>query len=187
MLHRIFIAINLPKKVKKELSSFQLKHSELPARWTKKENLHITLLFIGLATEEELKTISKTIKEGALKHTSFSLKFNKICYGPPNKMPPRMVWVMGKKSEELSKLHKELKNSLTSNLKSFKSDNRIYSTHITLARINEWNFRKIEPEERLLIEESISLDFKVNSIEIMESQLKKTGPEYTILESIQLQ
>jgi len=187
MLHRIFIAINLSEKIKNKLNDFQLKHLDLPARWTKKENLHITLLFIGLATEEEIKTISKTIKEVSLKHSSFLLKFNEICYGPRKKMPPRMVWAIGEKSEEVSRLRKELKNSLVSNLKSFKPDNKAHSIHITLARINEWNFRKIEPEERPLIEEFISLDFKVNSIEIMESQLKKTGPEYTILESIQLQ
>ena len=187
MLHRIFIAINLPEKVKNELNDFQLKHPNLPARWTKKENLHITLLFIGLATEEEIKNITKTIKEASLKHKSFPLKLNEICYGPQNKMPPRMVWTIGEKSEEISRLHKDLKNSLTYNLKSFKPNDRTYSTHITLARINEWNFRKIEPEERPLTKESISLEFKVNSIEIMESQLKKTGPEYTILESIQLQ
>ena len=187
MLHRIFIAINLPEKVKNKLNDFQLKHSDLPAKWTKKENLHITLVFIGLATKEEIKTIIKTAKEVVLKHNSFLLKFNEICYGPLKKMPPRMVWTVGEKSEEISKLNKELKNALTFNLKSFKSDNRTYSTHVTLARINEWGFRKIEPEERPKIEEGIGLNFKVNSIEIMESQLKKTGPEYTILESIQLQ
>jgi len=44
-LHRIFIAINLPANLKKELSMAQNRWPELPARWTKPENLHITLLF----------------------------------------------------------------------------------------------------------------------------------------------
>jgi len=188
MLHRIFIAINLPEKVKNKLSGFQLKYPSLPARWTKKENLHITLIFIGLTTTEEIQNISESVKQIVQKHKSHLISLNKICYGPPKKMPPRMIWITGEESKETSKLYKELKNSFfNSNLKNFKSENRAYYPHITLARIRGWEFRRIEPEERPQIKEDVSLNFEVNSIEIMESQLKKTGPEYTILESIPLQ
>jgi len=55
--------------------------------------------------------------------------------------------------------------------------------HINLGRIKTWQFRQIEPEERPEINENINLSFEVNSIEIMESRLKRTGPDYTILES----
>jgi len=37
-----------------------------------------------------------------------------------------------------------------------------------------------------LLEESILLRFKVNSFEIMESILKRGGPEYKILKSFRL-
>ena len=188
MQHRTFIAINLPEKIKNRLVGFQVKHSSLPARWTKKENLHITLLFIGSVKTEEIPDISESVKQTVQKHNACLINLNKICYGPPKKMPPRMVWAVGDKSEEIGRLYKELKSSLfTSNLENFKPDNRAYYPHITLARIRKWEFKRIEPEERPEIEEDISLTFEVNSIEIMESQLKKRGPEYTILESIPLQ
>ncbi len=54
MRPRVFIAINLPEDIKNELISFQKKWPNLPCRWTKKENLHITLLFLGHLNEEEL-------------------------------------------------------------------------------------------------------------------------------------
>jgi len=184
MRHRIFIAINLPEDIKKKLTDYQAKWLELPCRWTKKENLHITLMFLGYLSDEELVEICKTTKEVALLNPSFTINLNKICYGPPKKMPPRMVWVEGEKSEGMGKLQNNLENSLLATpFKGPKNDVRPYAPHITLGRIKTWEFRKIEPEERPEMNEEINLNFEVNSIDVMESELKRGGPEYTILES----
>lgn len=191
MRHRIFIAINLPEDIKKRLSDYQKKWPTLPVRWTKKENLHITLVFLGYLTDEELLEVIKIIQqEVASRHQPFSINLNKIIYGPPKKMPPRMVWVEGEKSEKLGKLQKDLENSLLSSValakEDINSESRPYVIHITLGRIREWEFRRIEPEERPEVNEEISLSFEVNSLEVMESQLKRGGPEYTILETVLL-
>lgn len=187
MRYRIFIAINLPEGIKKELSSYQAKWPELPCRWTKKENLHITLAFLGYLSDDELLEVLKITKEVASRNSPFLINLNKICYGPPKKMPPRMVWVKGEKSAELGKLQKDLENSLlATSIKGLEPETRTYTPHITLGRIRAWEFRQIEPEERPQIEEDISLSFTVSSIEVMESQLKRGGAEYTILESCKL-
>jgi len=205
MRHRIFIAINLPEDIKKMLSDYQFKWPELPMRWTKKENLHITLIFLGYLNDEELADVCKITKEVAQKYQPFSINLNKICYGPPKKMPysetksltgrlaknenrpPRMIWAEGEKSEELGKLQKDLENSLLApSIKGIETENRLYTPHITLGRIRQWEFHQIEPEERPMVNEDISLSFEVNSIEAMESQLKMGGAEYTILESFPL-
>ncbi len=187
MNHRIFIAINLPEKIKNKLVGYQEKWPDLPIRWTKKENLHITLVFIGPARDEEIPEICKKTEEVASKNGSFEVVLNKICYGPPKKMPPRMVWAIGEKSESLTKLQKELETVLMSSLKnSFKPETRPYSPHITLGRIRKWEFKQINPEERPQVDEDIFLSFEVNSIEVMESRLKRSGAEYTILELIPL-
>jgi len=183
MRHRTFIAINLPEEIKRKLEDFQSKWPELPVRWARRDNLHITLIFLGYLSDEELLEVLKITKEVALRNPAFSLNLSKICYGPPKKMPPRMVWVEGEKSEELGKLRKDLENSLLiSSIKGLEEENRPYAPHITLGRIRAWEFRQIEPEERPIIDEDISLNFEVNSIEVMESELKRDGPEYTILE-----
>jgi len=180
MRRRIFIAINLPEGIKQKLFDYQLKWPELPCRWTKKENLHITLEFLGYLTDEELVELCQKTEKIAAEKKSFSINLNKICYGPPKKSPPRsmsssnssprlpdkaprMVWVIGEKIKEFN-----------------------LTPHITLGRIKTWEFRRMEPEERPEINEDINLNFEVNSIEIMESQLKRNGPDYTILESCPL-
>ena len=187
MRHRIFIAINLPEDVKKKLIDCQKKWPELPIRWTKKENLHITLIFLGYIPDEELLEICKITKEISLRIQPFLINLNKICYGPPKKMPPRMIWVEGEKSREFTVLKDDIEKSLvTSERVNFSPENRVFSPHITLGRIRVWEFRQIEPEERPEVDEDIDLNFEVNSIEVMESQLKRGGVEYTILESASL-
>jgi len=159
---RIFIAINLPEDIKKNLAKYKERWPELPIRWTKPENLHITFNFIGYITDEELFEVCKKTKEIADKHNLFEIKLTKICYGPFNKSP-KMIWAIGEKIKELN-----------------------LSPHITLGRIRKWEWQRIEPEERSEVDEEIDLSFSVDSIEVMESVLKKGGPEYTILESYNL-
>ncbi len=119
---------------------------------------------MGYISNDELLDVLKKTRELASKQKPFSITLNKICYGPPKKMPPKMVWVVGERIKEFNLV-----------------------PHITLGRIKIWEFKQIEPEERPEVNEEINLKFEVNSIEVMESVLKKGGPEYIILESCQFQ
>ncbi|RLC39934.1 MAG: RNA 2',3'-cyclic phosphodiesterase [Candidatus Nealsonbacteria bacterium] len=193
-MHRIFIAINLPEKVKTELeklekeieSLFPPKLNRGMFRWVKKENLHITLLFIGAVRDEEIPKISQIVKDIAQSQKPFSLRIEKVSYGPPKKIPPRLIWVEVGRKPELSEIAKKLKKEMAESGILRKVEQREFSPHITLARIKSFWWKRIEPEERPEIEREIALDFEVNSIEIMESKLKKTGAEYTTLESAKL-
>jgi len=205
MRHRIFIAINLPEDIKKQLSLYQAKWPGLPCRWTRKENLHITLVFLGYVKDEELPEILKTAKTATTRNKPFLINLNKICYGPPHqnklgtgqatdKKPPRMVWAEGEKSQELGNLQIDLENAVLESFTSYPfhqnlvggSSGHAYAPHINLGRLKIWEFKAIEPEERPEISEEISLSFEVNSIEIMESRLKPKGPDYFVLESLLL-
>lgn len=187
--HRIFVAINLPEEIKKELDKirekFALSQNEYSgewAKWTAKDNLHITLEFLGYLTDEEVGEVCLAVKEVAERHSYFSLSLNRVSYGPPKKIPPKMIWAEGEKSKELADLRQDLEKSLMQKV-SFVPENRSFAPHITLARISAWAWKGIEPEERPEINESIDLLFTVESIEVMESELHRGGPHYTILES----
>ena len=188
MRRRIFIAINLPEKIKEELIFFREKYSELPARWVKPENLHITLAFLGYVKEEDIPKIIEITKNVASKCNPFSIKIVKITYGPPKVSPPRMVWAIGEKNESLWRLQENLKNALMEMRipQLEEEEGRGFIPHITLARIRKWEFRQMEPEERPEIDEDVNFSFQVKSIEIMESHLKRGGAEYTVLESCSL-
>ena len=190
MGHRVFIAINLPEDIKKQLSFYQSKWPELPCRWTRKENLHITLVFLGYVKDEELPEILKNAKTAATRNKPFLINLNKICYGPTDKKPPRMVWAEGEKSQELGNLQIDLEKAVLESFTSYRNEvsgsGRAYAPHINLGRLKIWEFKAIEPEERPEISEEISLSFEVSSVEIMESRLKPKGPDYFVLESLLL-
>ena len=184
--HRIFIAINLPSDIRKNLSNYEKKWSELPAKWVSAENLHITLVFLGDLTDLELGEVCMAVKEIVNKHHSLDVHLNRVSYGPNEKIPPRFIWAGGEKSKKLSSLKKDLQDLLLEKI-NFIPELRAFSPHITLARISTFSWKQIEPEERPDVNENIDLNFTVESIEIMESELKKGGPRYTIIEGYQLQ
>jgi 2'-5' RNA ligase len=180
--HRVFIAINLPEEVKRELARFCDKWPELPAKWTSKDNLHITLEFLGDLTDVEIGDACKIVGEVAKNHKPLDINLNKILYGPPKKNPPKMVWCDGEKSEELTDLKENLQDALLEKI-AFKPEGKGFIVHITLARIQEMAFRQFDLDERPEINEDLDLVFTAESIEVMESELKRGGPVYTILES----
>ena len=190
MRHRIFIAINLPEKIRKNLETQQLRWADLPCRWTKEENLHITLAFLGYLNDEELVELCRITKEVASRHEPFEINLKKIIYGPDS-LRARMVWVEGESSNELAKLQKDLEKE---NFTPYRREllrktgaGRKYAPHITLGRLKQWEFNKMELEERPQVNENISLTFEAKSIDVMESDLKHNGPEYAIIETCQLE
>jgi len=184
--HRIFIAINLPADVRKFLAKYEQKLPDLPARWTSQQNLHITLVFLGDLTDEELGQACVVAKEIAAQHAAFEINLEKVGYGPDNKIPPKMLWASGQKSKELSLLKNDLQDALLEKI-NFKPEFQSFNPHVTLARITAFVWRQIEPEERSEVSENIDLNFLVESIDVMESELKKGGPEYTVIETLSLE
>jgi 2'-5' RNA ligase len=183
--HRIFVAINLPEEIKKELAKYEEKWPELPAKWVAKDNLHITLEFLGHLTDLQLAEVCSVVAEVAKNHKQFSINLTNILYGPLKKMPPKMIWAQGEKIEELTDLRNDMEEYLLEKV-NFRPEGRGFVPHITLARISEFLFRQIEPEERPEVEENLDLTFYVESIEVMESELTRQGPRYTIIESHEL-
>lgn len=183
-LRRVFVAIRLPGGIKSELLGYREKWGELPARWVSKENLHLTLAFLGNTSESELARVISLVETIGEKHPSFEMRIVRLQYGPDEKRP-RMIWAFIEKSPELIALQKDLEEELaTADL--YAPEKRPYSPHLTLARFHMTQFRQLEPEERPQIAQDISLAFEVQSIEVMESRLKRSGAEYAVLQSIQL-
>jgi len=180
--HRIFIAINLPEDIKRELAKYQDRWPELPAKWINKDQLHITLEFLGDLTDQEMGEVCKITKEVVQRHKAFSISLEKVLYGPPKKFPPRMIWTQGEKSDDLKDLKEDLQECLLEEIR-FRPEGRGFIPHVTLCRISEWEFKKIEPEERPEVNEDISFFIPVESIEVMESELKRGGPQYIVIES----
>lgn len=200
MMRRIFIAINLSEDVKKKLQEYQREWADLPLRFVKKNSLHLTILFIGYVNDERMVEICCNVREVAKKYQPFELNFNKICLGPPGKAP-RLIWLEGEKNEAFTNLKRDIEGVMAlgqNDSRAFveiEKELKIFIPHITLARIRQIEWRKLETSPQ--IDKEVSIGVQVNSIEVMESNLKPSfakaskgrrgGAEYSILESVLLE
>jgi len=182
---RLFIAINLPENVRIKLIRYRDKWYDLEPKsinWVRKDNLHITLVFLGYMTDDGMYEICQIMKDVVKRHEPFSIKLERIIVGPP-KATPRMFWVEGAKSQELAELQRDLEDSIAGRTY-YKKEGRTYSSHITLARFKYEAAKKIK--EMPEVNEPLNIEIPVESIELMQSSLKRTGPEYVVLESVEL-
>ena len=179
---RLFIAVNLPENIKKKLIEYQGKWQDLDPkliRWVNKFNLHITLVFIGYVDDDEMYEICNIVKETAKKHEPFFINLEKIILGPLGRTP-RMFWVEGAKSQELAELQSDLENAIAGK-DYMKKEIRPYKPHITLSRF-KYELIKSLPK----VDEPFKSQIPVETIEVMQSNLKRSGAEYSVLESMEL-
>lgn len=184
MFQRVFVAFNLPPEV---VSFLEEKVDELKRRmllfeknlrFVTPENWHITISFLGYQKSTEVVKIMSLVENVASKLTAPKIILKKLTYGPVA-YKPKMIWL--KTSEEtslnLGKIKKTLEDNLEEASIKFRRENRPFSGHITIARISNWGELNLPP-----LEETINnLEFRPESLDLMESYLKKTGAEYRCL------
>src|SRR3990167_1935877 len=119
MKKRLFVAIELPDKLKDELSQYQrdiIKDLNNPPRLTAKENLHITVSFFGGVEESLVDGLKLKLKEVQSIIKSFSLQFTETLFAPPGRFRS-MIWVVYEKNSEFTALTKEINTAAVSYLK----------------------------------------------------------------------
>ena len=133
---RLFIAIDLPEAVKKNLESMSF---GIPgARWVSPDQIHLTVRFIGEVDGAMFLDIKNALAE--VKITPFDLQLKGVGHFPP-RGAPRVIWVGLEKSEQLQILRKKVDTAL---LKiGVEPERRKFSPHITLARLKNTPINKI--------------------------------------------
>ena len=184
MKKRIFIAISLPKDIatalNREIDGLRdvLLAADLPAyRFITPKNWHLTISFLGEQEDYSMPAIIDSVRAISRQFSRPMIKFEKIIYGPPGKSP-RMIWALGAKttSEELGEIKAHLDDDLVEGGVRFPQEERLYTSHLTLAKF-ESTIKSGLPK----IEKDINLEFEGESLEIMESRLGRKGAEYESL------
>ena len=191
-MKRLFVAINLPPHLKEIIAKsvnnlISIRCGGLPDeaknfRWLSLENWHLTPVFLGYQPDEAIGPILDSLKETAKSFPAPAVEFEKIIYGPPNK-PPRMIWLTATKetSKKIQEIKNYLENNLVENGVKFQRENRPYNAHLTLARFQS---SQQNNQNKLLNYPIHQLSFISQSLDLMESFLKRTGAEYEILTSL---
>lgn len=211
---RLFISIELSEEVRKEIERFvkKLKRRHWPVRWVAVENIHITLAFLGWQEQklkiknEKLKTHIKNERTefedsiraldlivGCLEKAvegveAFEVKIRGIgCF--PEFKRPRVVWLgLAGELKSLAWLQKQVNQELEK--AGFKIEERKFIPHLTLGRVERGVRARAlhnlgDQISRMKVGEFGS-KILVEKISVMESKLKREGPEYRELASVKL-
>ncbi|NLY18046.1 MAG: RNA 2',3'-cyclic phosphodiesterase [Clostridiaceae bacterium] len=161
---RLFYAIEFNESIKEELVKVQseLKRKAKKANFTRKDNLHLTLRFIGDIKGADFPVLTKIQSAVAYENEPFLLKLSEPgIFKRGNKF---IVWWGIHESDQLIKLQGKLEEEIR--LNGFPAEYKPYRPHITLARefTSDENIRDIIREF-----EPITSTFEVNFISLMES------------------
>lgn len=172
---RCFIAIELPQEVLQKLSTLS---QELPpgVSKVKKENMHITLKFLGEVDEKKLPDVVSVL--GKCVVPPFSVSLSGVGAFPKPYFP-RVVWA-GVHSEELARLAASIEESLDS--LGFEKE-KAFSGHVTLARVkNPVELRQFFAAHA----DDLFGSFSVNEFVLKKSTLAPSGPVYETLKRFRL-
>ena len=125
---RLFVAIDFPDAIKDQVSALK---AEIPtARWVNRDQMHLTLFFIG--DTERIQDVKEAL--AAVKAAPFNLTLSGVGRFPPgDRKPPRVLWVGINPQPALNDLQARVTKALTAI--DFKAEDRPFSPHLTLARL----------------------------------------------------
>ena len=156
---RLFIAVCFEEEIKDSLQNVteQLKNMSLHGNFTKRDNLHLTLHFIGeTSAVSALKNAMNSVD-----FPEFNLHISKC--GTFRSDVGDIYWMGLDESEPLLRLYSDLGAELRKH--GFKTENRAFRPHLTLGREviigDGFDKRKLKTDESVI---------KVNSIHLMKSE-----------------
>lgn len=178
---RLFVALEIPSEVRKNLAALieSLRAVSPQTRWVRPENLHVTLKFIGEVPEPKLPVIRTALASGRSEQP-VRLDFRGLGFFP-NERHPRVFWVGIEASPNLKTLAADI-DGATEKL-GIPREQRPFSPHLTLARFEP---PRLPEKLRAAIQENAGREFgslRTTQFHLIESKLKRSGAEYTTVES----
>ncbi len=175
---RLFAGIALPDDIRARLSA--LKGGLKGGRWVVKENLHLSLRFIGEVTGGVEEDIDKALQTVA--GPAFQLTFSGLgAFDRRGRV--HAVWAGVEKSEALTALRDRVESALVRS--GLEPEHRNFKPHVTLARL-----KNASPTEAGLYLEShagfTAGPFLVDRFTLFESRLGHGGAHYVALQDYPL-
>ena len=167
---RLFVAIEISDPVKDVLSRLQT--GLKGAKWVSRENLHLTIRFLGDVSENEVEDIDAALRE--IRYKPFSLEFQGLDVFSSGERV-RSLWIGISSKVEIAYLKKRVDGTLFR--VGVRPDTRKYVPHVTLARLRgrqqklSHYFETVDPQTR------VSVDVK--ALTLFSSYLGRKGAVYS--------
>ncbi|MBI4041185.1 MAG: RNA 2',3'-cyclic phosphodiesterase [Deltaproteobacteria bacterium] len=177
---RLFLSIPLNDLILTSLENYQKKYIKPGLRWLPKENLHITVYFLGNIEISKIEAVVASLRQVFMRGSPFMLLATDIIFAPPKR--PRMIWATFAPNPHYETLVKEVACAVSSFV-NLKHEQRQPVAHVTLAR-----FKNPILSKKLKLDpwSQEALELSVESLELMASKLLKEGPRYSVIERFSL-
>ena len=143
-------------------------------RWLNTENIHLTLKFLGDTSERLLPSLGSALQTVAQETTALTLQIQNARYFP-RASQARVVACPIDKEDKLDDLARRI--DLACAAFGFATEQRSFRGHISIGRVKQ---RRVTP---LPLLESAGFTWTMDSICIMQSELRPEGAQYSVLAS----
>lgn len=184
---RTFVAIEVASNIRNAAfkTITRLSAHTVDYNWVEKENLHITLNFLGDVDDTQVPDVCKRIKDAVTDFGSFDVSIRGLgCF--PNLQKPRVAWIgVEEGSEELIELNHRIGTELEK--LRFPRERNDYRPHLTLGRLRRGG--RFSPVLADAIEaggQQMTGSMLVDKVVVYSSFLDRAGPTYTPMSRIDL-
>jgi len=142
-----------------------------------RENIHMTMKFLGDVDERLLEEVKRAVSE-----VSFGpFRMELVGVGAfPNLRRPRVIWAgVTSGAEETKRIYDDLESGLEG--VGFRRERRRFNPHVTIARVRSGRNRDRLVEEVLSHRDDVFGGFEVDRVRLKRSVLTPRGPIYSTL------
>jgi 2'-5' RNA ligase len=188
---RTFVALALGPEQIEALRQVQVSLQDHPTaelvRWTRPDQIHLTLRFLGNVVREIIPEVEKRLRLACAGSAPFTLRLGGLgCF--PHRRAPRVIWVgLEGALDSLSQLQRAVANALAD--VGDHREEKAFHPHLTLGRLR--NARREELAdfgEGLMRHQVPDLgSWTVQEVRLMRSELDASGARHTSLLRVPLQ
>ena len=149
---------------------------EAHASWSKPDNIHLTLKFLGDISQSRLESLSKAAAKAVFTCSQSAVQGSGVF---PTRGQPRVLWIgiedlQGKLGELYSRLEDECAKA------GFRKEARAFHPHLTLARLRKPDGARAlaEAHKEMQFE---PIEFTVSELLVIRSELSSAGSKYTTI------
>jgi 2'-5' RNA ligase len=183
---RSFIAIKLPPEIRVCLERIinRLKPSTGDVRWVKADAIHLTLKFLGDVEEGRIPEIAGCIERCVQGISPFALAVRGLG-AFPGENSPQVIWISAvDESGSLARMQRSLEEGLA--LVGLTKEKRPFSPHLTLGRLKSPRGKEAVRRGLAELKHTDCGSFTADGVSLIKSDLKLSGPVYTVLQSFSL-
>jgi len=187
---RLFLAIPMPEAVRNEITGVQQEMRQLVSRdavrWTKPEQFHLTLRFLGDVPVERVAALQEAVHAVCRGSPALRLRAQGTGFFP-NARSPRVIWAGVNDGEgHLVDLQKKIEAVVR--LFTKESGTERFAGHVTVGRVKFLKRPEIEKlaEHAQVVKDHLFGEWTANEVELIRSDLLPAGARHTLLAAIRL-